>query len=161
MKKAVKVLIVLILVSVVFSAPVLATTQPEETPESEDYKKRHEERGERGVPPATPVPTPSAVPGSAIGYNGERRGYTGCCLFATVAHGTPTAEKIDVLRDFRDIVLNQNPVGELLVSAYYDVSPPLAEFIAEHSNLRTIARVGIVEPMIRALELSEGIWNAT
>ena len=160
MNKAVKVLIVLILVSVVFSAPVFATTQQEETPESEDYKKRHEERGERGVPPATPVPPPATpVPtGYAIGYE---HGDSGWCLLATVAHGTTTAEEIDVLRDFRDTVLNQNPVGELLVSAYYDVSPPLAEFIAEHSNLRTIARVGIVEPMIRALELSDGIWNAS
>lgn len=42
------------------------------------------------------------------------------------------------------------------MNTYYNVSPSLAEFIAEHNTLRTVVRVGIVEPMVRALELSEG-----
>ncbi|MFZ2071509.1 MAG: CFI-box-CTERM domain-containing protein [Halobacteriota archaeon] len=85
----------------------------------------------------------------------EERG----CFIATAAYGTPTAEEIDVLRDFRDNVLNKNLAGETLVNIYYDISPPFADFIAEHNTLRTIVRVGIVEPMVRTLELSEEIWD--
>ena len=83
------------------------------------------------------------------------------CFIATAAYGTPTAEEIDVLRDFRDMVLNQNYIGEILVNTYYDISPPFADFIAEHNILRTIIRVGIVEPIVRTLELSEGIWKTS
>lgn len=81
------------------------------------------------------------------------------CFIATAAYGTPTAEEIEILRNFRDEVLIQIPAGEILVNTYYDVSPPLAEFIAEHDILRTIVRVGIIEPMVRTLEFSEDIWK--
>jgi subtilase family serine protease len=81
------------------------------------------------------------------------------CFIATAAYGTPTAEEIEILRNFRDEILIPNSAGEILVNTYYDVSPPLAEFIAEHDTLRTIVRVGIIEPMVRTLEFSEDIWK--
>ncbi|MEA3488712.1 MAG: CFI-box-CTERM domain-containing protein [Euryarchaeota archaeon] len=164
MNKVVKVLIVLILVSVAFYVPGVVNGyeecegQPDSVSEAEEYRTGHEERGERGEVPSEqeeikPSPTES-------GYTYTQPEIQLCCLFATLAGETQTAEKLDVLRDFRDTVLNKNSVGAILVSTYYDVSPAFAEFITEHNTLRTIARLGILEPVIRTLELSGWIWMA-
>jgi hypothetical protein len=65
------------------------------------------------------------------------------CFIATAAYGTPMAEEIQVLRDFRDECLVTNPVGKTLVGLYYTVSPPIAEFITEHPTLKPIVRAGL------------------
>jgi hypothetical protein len=65
------------------------------------------------------------------------------CFIATAAYGTPMAEEIQVLRDFRDEYLVTNPVGSTLVDIYYTVSPPIAEFITEHPSLKPIVRAGL------------------
>ena len=62
------------------------------------------------------------------------------CFIATAAYGTPMADDIQVLREFRDEYLLNNPVGEALVDIYYGVSPPIAESITEHPNLKSIVR---------------------
>jgi hypothetical protein len=59
------------------------------------------------------------------------------CFIATAAYGTPMAEEIQVLREFRDEYLLTNPVGQGLVGFYYRVSPPIAEFITEHPSLKS------------------------
>jgi len=53
------------------------------------------------------------------------------------------AEEIQILREFRDEYLLTSPLGEALVEFYYTVSPPMAEFITEHPNLKPVARVGL------------------
>jgi hypothetical protein len=65
------------------------------------------------------------------------------CFIATAAYGTPMAEEIQILREFRDEYLLANPVGEALVELYYTVSPPIAEFITEHPGLKPIVRAGL------------------
>jgi hypothetical protein len=67
----------------------------------------------------------------------------GPCFIATAAYGTPMAEEIQILRDFRDEYLLTNPVGSTLVDIYYRVSPPIAEFITEHPSLKPIVRAGL------------------
>jgi hypothetical protein len=67
----------------------------------------------------------------------------GGCFIATAAYGTPMAEEIEVLREFRDQYLLTNPVGEALVDVYYKVSPPMAEFINEHPALKPVVRAGL------------------
>jgi hypothetical protein len=69
------------------------------------------------------------------------------CFIATAAYGTPMAEEIQILRDFRDAYLLTNPVGGALVSLYYRFSPPLADFITEHSGLKPIVRA-ILSPAV-------------
>lgn len=69
---------------------------------------------------------------------------TGGCFIATAAYGTPMAEEIEVLREFRDEYLITNPVGEALMEFYYKVSPPMAEFINEHPTLKPVVRAGLV-----------------
>lgn len=71
-------------------------------------------------------------------------GGAGGCFIATAAYGTPMAEEIQVLREFRDEYLLSNPVGKSLVDLYYKVSPPIAEFINEHPGLKPIVRAGLL-----------------
>lgn len=66
------------------------------------------------------------------------------CFITTAAYGTPMAAEIQVLREFRDEYLLTNPVGQALVSLYYNVSPPIAEFITEHPSLKPIVRAELV-----------------
>ncbi len=66
------------------------------------------------------------------------------CFIATAAYGTPMAEEIQVLREFRDGYLLTNAAGQALVAFYYRVSPPIAEFITGHPGLKPIVRAGLV-----------------
>jgi hypothetical protein len=65
------------------------------------------------------------------------------CFIATAAYGTPMAEEIQILREFRDEYLLTNPLGRAFVDFYYRVSPPMAEFITEHPGLKPIVRAGL------------------
>jgi len=71
----------------------------------------------------------------------------GGCFIATAAYGTPLAEEIQVLRQFRDEYLLTNTVGRLFVSLYYEGSPPLAHLISKHEGLKAITRV-VLEPIV-------------
>ena len=70
------------------------------------------------------------------------------CFIATAAYGTPMAEEIQILREFRDEYLLTNPLGQALVGLYYRVSPPIAEFIAEHPSLKLIVRTGLLPALV-------------
>jgi hypothetical protein len=65
------------------------------------------------------------------------------CCTATAAYGTPMAQEIGILRQFRDEYLLTNPVGKTLVDLYYRVSPPIAKFITDHPNLKPVVRGGL------------------
>jgi hypothetical protein len=49
-----------------------------------------------------------------------------------------------LLRDFRDKGLLNNALGKAFIRAYYTYSPPMADFISKHDNLRTIVRVSLL-----------------
>ncbi|MFO7773724.1 MAG: CFI-box-CTERM domain-containing protein [Dehalococcoidia bacterium] len=66
------------------------------------------------------------------------------CFIATAAYGSPMAEEIQVLREFRDKYLLTNPPGQAFVGFYYRISPPIAEFIIEHPGLKPIVRAGLL-----------------
>jgi len=70
------------------------------------------------------------------------------CFIATAAYGTPMADEIQILREFRDEYLLTNPLGQTLVDLYYRVSPPIAEFITEHPSLKPIVRAGLVPAVV-------------
>jgi hypothetical protein len=69
---------------------------------------------------------------------------TGGCFIATAAYGTPMAEQIQTLREFRDEYLLTNTIGQAFVGLYYKISPPIAEFITEHPTLKPVVRAGLV-----------------
>ena len=79
------------------------------------------------------------------------------CFIATAAYGTPMAQEIQTLREFRDKYLLTNPVGHALVDCYYKVSPPLAEFVTEHPSLKPVVRTGLLP----AVTMSTMAVNAT
>ena len=81
------------------------------------------------------------------------------CFIATAAYGTPTAEQIDVLREFRDVVLLESTVGSQFVSLYYQLSPPVADFIAGNSFLRTLVRELLVDPIVWVVEATGDMWQ--
>jgi hypothetical protein len=68
----------------------------------------------------------------------------GGCFIATAAYGTPIAEEIQILRDFRDEYLLTNPLGQGLIDIYYTISPPIADFITDHPSLKPIVRAGLM-----------------
>jgi uncharacterized repeat protein (TIGR02543 family) len=65
------------------------------------------------------------------------------CFIATAAYGTPMAEEVQVLREFRDSYLLTNRPGEAFVSVYYRISPPVARFITGHPALKPLVRAGL------------------
>jgi uncharacterized repeat protein (TIGR02543 family) len=81
------------------------------------------------------------------------------CFIATAAYGSPTAEQIDVLREFRDGVLLESMVGSQLVDLYYRLSPPVAGFISGNSFLRTLVRELLVDPVVWVVRATGGIWR--
>jgi alpha-tubulin suppressor-like RCC1 family protein len=83
----------------------------------------------------------------------------GGCFIATAAYGTDTARQLDILREFRDEVLLPNSLGAKLVSFYYKTSPPIADFISQHEVLRTVVRLGFVEPIVKILTWTHGLWS--
>jgi len=89
----------------------------------------------------------------------EGGGSDGGCFIATAAYGTSTAGEIDTLRAFRDEVLLQNSLGSQSVAFYYEVSPPVADFISEHEPLRTLVRELLVEPVVWVVEATGTLWQ--
>ena len=84
----------------------------------------------------------------------------GGCFIATAAYGTDTARQLDILREFRDDILLPSTLGARLVSLYYKISPPLADFISQHEVLRTAVRVGFVDPIVKILNWNHDLWSA-
>jgi len=80
----------------------------------------------------------------SITANFEEEPSGGACFIATAAYGTPMADEIEILREFRDEYLLTSALGQALVDLYYRVSPPLAEFINEHPSLKPIVRLGLL-----------------
>jgi len=83
------------------------------------------------------------------------------CFIATAAYGTDTAEEINLLRGFRDVVMLANSVGTGFVSLYYEISPPIADVISQHDILRTAVRVGFIDPIVAILDWSHALWSET
>lgn len=69
------------------------------------------------------------------------------CFVATAAYGSPLADEIWALRRFRNRYLMTNRAGRAFVDVYYSVGPYAADFIAEHTWLRTTTRV-LLTPLV-------------
>ena len=81
--------------------------------------------------------------GTSTVYNipASTGGGGGGCFIATAAYGSLIEPHVKILRNFRDRFLITNIVGRSFVNLYYKYSPPLADFIAKHHNLRMMVRL--------------------
>jgi hypothetical protein len=78
----------------------------------------------------------SDTEGSGGGYGGGGGG----CFIATAAFGTPMAKHVKILSQFRDKILLPTQLGQAAIVSYYKHSPPLADYIASHNNLKRLVR---------------------
>lgn len=78
---------------------------------------------------------------------------SGSCFIATATYGSPEADEVVVLREFRERHLLSNKPGQMFVEVYCRISPPLAGFIAEHEMLRVATRA-VLMPVIWVCKLS-------
>lgn len=62
------------------------------------------------------------------------------CFIATACYGTPMAEEVKILRNFRDQYLMTNPVGKSFVQLYNKYGPKAADFIRDKESLKKIIR---------------------
>ncbi len=63
------------------------------------------------------------------------------------------ADEVNILKSFRDNVLLTNSIGQAFVKFYYNVSPPIADYIEKHDNLRSVVR-GSLMPLVGVSWLS-------
>jgi len=90
--------------------------------------------------------TPPAPPPVSSGHGG---GGGGGCFIATAAFGSYVEPHVMILRDFRDRILMQNAPGRALVSFYYRVSPPIADFISQNERCKMFVRWSLL-PLVGA-----------
>jgi hypothetical protein len=81
------------------------------------------------------------------------------CFIATAAYGNPTAEQINVLREFRDAVLLENAAGSQFVALYYQLAPPISELIAASDLSRTLVRKLLVDPIVWIVHGIGDVWR--
>jgi lysophospholipase L1-like esterase len=78
--------------------------------------------------------------GTVQSSGGGGGGGGGGCFIATAAFGSPAAEHVTVLREFRDRWLLPYKAGRLFVKTYYTLSPALAETISNHEGAKMAIR---------------------
>ena len=88
-----------------------------------------------------PVPDDTAPGGGES--SSDDGGGSGGCFIATAAFGTKMAKDVRILCKFRDGYLLTNTPGRNLVKLYYQYSPPIADYIAQHNKLRAMVRDGL------------------
>ncbi len=80
---------------------------------------------------------------SSTAHDISTSGGGGSCFIATAAFGTPVAEEVKTLSEFRDNILMKTVIGRNFIKVYYKTSPPIANFIRNKPSLRALVRVGL------------------
>lgn len=100
---------------------------------------------------STTVTEPPNTPATTLTPSASGGGSSGGCFIATAAYGSYLHPQVHLLRVFRDQHLLTNRPGRAFVELYYSISPPVADFIAQHSTLRFIMRI-LLTPLVFAVK---------
>ncbi|MEW6609534.1 MAG: CFI-box-CTERM domain-containing protein [bacterium] len=74
------------------------------------------------------------------------------CFIATAAYGTRSSlDELNTLYKFRDTVLLKTSLGYKFVKSYYNLSPPIANYISKRHFLRMLTRI-ILTPLVWVIE---------
>lgn len=73
----------------------------------------------------------------------------GGCFIATAVYGSSYASEVTILKEFRDNWLLNYSLGKIFVNIYYKVSPPIANKIAKHENIKKIIKLFLIIPLIK------------
>ncbi len=76
-------------------------------------------------------------------------GEVDACFIATAAYGSVLANDVEMLRRFRDLVLQKSVLGELFVESYYTFGPAVAGVVGESDVLRATARAALTPVVTR------------
>lgn len=112
-------------------------------------------------PPPPPIVgvLPKPVPGAAPAHDPMRPPVSGGgtitppatkCFIASAAYGSPQTREVAALRRFRDEQLLHHEWGRVAVAWYYELSPPIAEYIADKPRARAAVRA-VLTPIVWAV----------
>jgi lysophospholipase L1-like esterase len=90
------------------------------------------------------------------GGSSDSGGGGGGCFIATAAYGSLLEPHVALLRTFRDTYLLKHRPGQLFVDFYYRYSPPIADFIAQHDDIRALVRVFLLPLIVFAYLMING-----
>jgi len=71
----------------------------------------------------------------------------GSCFIATACYGSALAPEVETLRRFRDRILLPNWAGRRFVRAYYQLSPPVADWLRRRPMARHMVRECLIAPL--------------
>lgn len=74
------------------------------------------------------------------------------CFIATAAYGSLFEPNVKVLRTFRDKFLKPHFLGQKFIDAYYTVSPPIANWIAQSETRRSLTRFALT-PVVYSVKM--------
>lgn len=84
------------------------------------------------------------------------------CLIVTATFGSPMADEVQLVRDFRDNTLQQDYLGSRYVTAlnamYYSFSPFVARAIDQNPSAKPVMRL-ILAPLLFIVLLSQGLYS--
>jgi hypothetical protein len=81
------------------------------------------------------------------------------CFVATVAYGTPAAQEVALLRQFREEVLRPRSAGRTFISWYERIGPPLARWVERHDTVRTVLRIALLQPLDLVIRVTRPVWH--
>jgi hypothetical protein len=121
-----------------------------EVPEGQSQRRRQPVR----IPQTRPMDEPqNSLPRRGVPeFNeGLRDPPAATCLIATAAYGSPLAENIAILENFRDRFLLTRSWGRRFVDLYYRHSPPVAAFVSQHETARFFTRI-LLWPLVLGIK---------